>query len=162
GPRDWRWYRNGGHVGARSSRTKPTRSKSGGALCRSHRRTGRERQQAARKRTRQGGERTSTPRDGPVGLALCDLPERQCISPVVSDTNCKRWQKTQNNDRGPGTQVTNCLMAPGDHWRGSSRRRIASGVREEIGQDKLGADEAEIVGIRSRSEVAVTRSRPWG
>src|SRR5262249_39961296 len=34
------------------------------------------RQQAARKRTRQGGQRTSTPRDDPVSLALFDLPER--------------------------------------------------------------------------------------
>jgi hypothetical protein len=62
-------------------------STSRGTLCWSHWRTGRKRQQTARKRARQGGQRTSTLRNDSVGLALFAVSEGQCIGPVVSDTN---------------------------------------------------------------------------
>src|SRR5258708_7142833 len=50
--------------------------------------------------------------------------------------------------RALGAQVTNCLVAPGDHWRGSGGRHMASRVREKIGKDKLSEpDEQNIVGF---------------
>jgi Alpha/beta hydrolase family len=36
-------------------------------------------------------------------------------------------QKPQNNNRSSGAQIANCLVASGNHWRGSGWRRIASG-----------------------------------
>src|SRR5882757_6189678 len=57
------------------------------ALCWSHWRTRRERQQTAGERACQGGQRTSMGRNDSVGLAFFALSEGQCISPVVSDSN---------------------------------------------------------------------------
>ena len=68
------------------SRALPSRSRQAVTVF-GYRRAGRERQQAARERARQGGQCTSTPRDDQVSLAFLGLPERQCIGPVVSDTD---------------------------------------------------------------------------
>src|SRR5437870_4656746 len=85
-PRYWRWYRNGGHAGARGPLAEIAGSTSRGTLCWSHWRTGRKSQQTARERFAKAGN--ARVRRGMIQLAWRFLlSEGQCIGPVVSDTN---------------------------------------------------------------------------
>src|ERR1700730_2607673 len=56
---------------------------------------------------------------------------------MVSYTDCKCWQKAQDNDRSSGPEIANCSVASGNNWRGSSWRRVASRVIGELRQAKL-------------------------
>src|SRR5258708_23734710 len=74
-PRYWCWYRNGGHAGARGPLAEIAGSTSRSALCWSHSRTQRERQQTAGERAWPGGERPRTRGKELVGRAPVALSE---------------------------------------------------------------------------------------
>ena len=68
---------------------------------------------------------------------------------VVSSPHRERARHAQDHDGGPGAQVVNCPVAPGDHWRGPGWRRIASSVKRRTRtRQGFGAYEQNIVGIR--------------
>ena len=76
----------------------------------------------------------------PLASAFKPFPPVRLVDPAIAP---------QNNNRSSGAQIANCLVASGNHWRGSGWRRIASGVSEKTRKDKLSdADEQNIVSVR--------------
>src|SRR6478672_11753987 len=62
------------------------------------------------------------------GLALPDVPERQCAGALVSHADRGAERRAQDNDdRGTGAQAADRAVAPGHDRRGAGRCRAAPG-----------------------------------
>ena len=75
---------------------------------------------AGNARVRRGGD--------PVGVALPDVPERQCAGALVSHADRRaEWRAQDDDDRGTGAQAADCAVAPGHDRRSAGRCRAAVG-----------------------------------
>src|SRR6476619_5405039 len=76
----------------------------------------------------QGRQCASTTWGDPVGVALPDVPERQCAGALVSHADRGRERRAQDDDdRGTGAQAADRAVAPGHDRRGARRCRAAAG-----------------------------------
>src|SRR4029077_11657310 len=88
----------------------------------------RERFETPREGLGQGRQCTGTTWADPVGVALLDVPERQCAGAVVSLADRGAERRAQDDDdRGPSTQAADSTVAPGHDRRGAGRCRAAAG-----------------------------------
>src|SRR4051794_26063187 len=107
-------YRDGGHAGAGDLVAEASRSKSAGALRRAHGIARRERFEKPREGPGQDRQCAGTTWADPVGMALPDVPERQCAGAVVSHADRGAERRAQDdNDRGTGAQAADSAVAPG-------------------------------------------------
>src|SRR5207342_1583207 len=105
-----------------------SRSKSGGALRRAHGIARRERFETPREGPGQGRQCAGTTWADPVGVALPDVPEKQCAGAVVSYADRGAERRAQDDDdRGAGAQAADSAVAPGHDRRGAGRCRAAAG-----------------------------------
>src|SRR6204780_1239809 len=76
----------------------------------------------------QGRQCAGTTWADPVGVALPDVPERQCAGAVVSHADRGAARRAQDDDdRGTGAQAADSAVAPGHDRRGAGRCRAAAG-----------------------------------
>ena len=121
-------HRDGGHAGAGDPVAEASRSKSGGALRRAHGVARRERFETPREGPGQGRQCAGTTWADPVGVALPDVPERQCAGALVSHADRGAERRAQDDDdRGTGAQAADRAVAPGHDRRGAGRCRTAAG-----------------------------------
>jgi transposase len=90
GAGDRGWHRDGRHAGAGGAGAKHARPTSRSALCGSHWRTRRERQQTARERAGPFRQRSSSARHDPIGVAISHVPEGERLGAVVSSPHRDR------------------------------------------------------------------------
>src|SRR4029077_18318332 len=120
--------RDGRHAGAGDLVAEASRSKSGSALRRAHGIARRERFETPREGPGQGWQCAGTTWADPVGVALPDVPERQCAGALVSHADRGPERRAQDDDdRGTGAQAADRAMAPGHDRRGAGRCRVAAG-----------------------------------
>src|SRR5258706_10889645 len=116
-------HRDGGHAGAGDPVAEASRSKSGGALRRAHGIARRERFETPREGPGQGRQCAGTTWADPVGVALPDVPERQCAGAVVSHADRGAERRAQDDDdRGAGAQAADSAVA----WSRPARCRTVS------------------------------------
>jgi transposase len=77
-------------------------------------------------------------RADPVGVALPDVPERQCAGALVSHADRGAERRAQDDDdRGTGAQATDRTVAPGHDRRGAGRcRATAGGVSNTLERER--------------------------
>ena len=131
-------HRDGGHAGAGDPFAEASRSKSGGALRRAHGIARRERFETSREGPGQGRQCAGTTWGDPVGVALPDVPERQCAGALVSHAGRGAERRAQDDDdRGTGAQATDRTVAPSHDRRGAGRcRATAGGVSNTLERER--------------------------
>ena len=121
-------HRDGGHAGAGDSVSEASRSKSAGALRWAHGIARRERFETPREGPSQSRQCAGTTWADPVGVALPDVPERQCAGALVSHADRGAERRAQDDDdRSTGAQAADCAVAPGHDRRGAGRCRASAG-----------------------------------
>jgi Transposase and inactivated derivatives len=115
-----------------------SRSKSGGALRRAHGIARRERLKRREKGLAKAGNARVRRWGDPVGVALPDVPERQCAGALVSHADRGAERRAQDDDdRGTGAQATDRTVAPGHDRRGAGRcRATAGGVSNTLERER--------------------------
>src|SRR5438128_6053303 len=107
-------HRDGGYAGAGDPVAEASRSKSGGALRRAHGIARRELFETPREGPGQGRQCAGTTWADPVGVALPDVPKRQCAGAVVSHADRgSEWRAQDDNDRSTGAQTADSAVAFG-------------------------------------------------